>query len=427
MAIHPSFPRMPVTIIVNGHPLHEHEDREATPDHEGSERDHVLRYIEIPDASANIESPSDSGLDNEDDAVPFQIHADVHGLRPDSYAGSDGPASQRGDYGLAFHISVDGKDVDALLIYPAMIKSHYANGKTCISKGRYITADSLLPYRFKVIKLVDATSAAARGVRTDAEKEKLEQLGKVRICVYHVRKQGLATPAEASDFQDKSIQGLDEVDLKGKSLSHSVGFGDAIPDRGAAAMSEVEPVNLENGPDACYEFRYGSRDALKKAHIIPRTPSPEPEDPDADLHNMTKEDLLAMALSTRKREREQDTQTVQVKQEIMEAEENPIIPHPAKTILCIDDDDEGFTEEPLPEPLTKRPRIQPITLDEDDEEIRNEDEMKQQPLFVPEGHSSTNPTESGNYDFFGEFQNRFGHNLGDPRALANKHPCKNAP
>ncbi|KAF2210386.1 hypothetical protein CERZMDRAFT_86121 [Cercospora zeae-maydis SCOH1-5] len=361
MAIHPSFPQMPVTIVVNGHSLHEHEDREATPDHEGPQRNHVLRYIEIP--STNIESPSGSDLGNEDDTVPFQIDADAHGLQPDSYAGYERPASERGDYGIAFHIAVDGEDVDSLLIDPAMIESHYANGTTCISKGQYITADSVLPYHFKVIKLIDATTAAARGVRSDAEKEKLEQLGKVRICVYHVRKQGLVVPTPDGDFQDRSIHGLDEVDLKGKSLSHSVGFGDAIPDRGAAAVSEVEPVDLENGPDAVYEFRYGSR----------------------------------------------------VKQEIMEAEggpinRGPIIPNLAKTILCIDDDDQGFTEKPLPELLTKRPRIQPTTIDDDEVEYMQVTEH--QSLFVPEDRPSVVPTEHGAYDFFGEFQNRFGHNLG---------------
>lgn len=259
MAIHPSFPGMPVTIVANGIPLVEHEDRDATPDHEDSERNNVVRYIEIPDVSANNGSPSDSGIGNDEDAVPFQIHAAVRGLQPDSYAGFNGPVTERGEYGLAVHISVDGDEVDALLLYSAMIQSHYANGKTCISRGQYITADSVLPYRFKAIKLIDAAMTAARRIRTDAERAKIEQLGKVKICVWHVRKQGLATPALASDFQDKSIHGLDEVDLKGKSLSHSIGFGEAIPDRGAAALSEVEHLNLENGPAAVYEFRYGSK------------------------------------------------------------------------------------------------------------------------------------------------------------------------
>lgn len=273
MAIHPSFPEMSVSVVAEGHPLPEHEDRDATPDHEELGCTPTVRYLEVPGAPFDNGSLADSGVGQDDETVPFQIHADVHGLQPESYAGFDGPASERGEYGLAIYISVDGDDVDSLLIYSAMIQSHYANGKTCISRGQYITADSVLPYRFKTIKLIDAAAAATRGVRTDAEKAKLEQLGKVKICVYHVRKQGLAAPAVASNFQDKSIHGLDEVDLKGKSLSHSIGFGEAIPDRGAAALSEVEHLNLENGPVAIYEFRYGSRgkrktEACNKLHML---------------------------------------------------------------------------------------------------------------------------------------------------------------
>lgn len=160
-------------------------------------------------------------------------------------------------------------------------------------------------------------------------------------------------------------------------------------------------------------------DALKKAHVIPRTPSPEPEDPDADLHNMTREELIASALATRKREREQNAQTMQVKEEILEAEggpinRGPIITRQLNTVMCIDDDDENFHEEPLPEPLAKKPKTQEdVTTINDEEDVGNHAGAEEQPLFVPETQPNAELPEQEEYDFYGEFQHRFGHNL-DP-------------
>ncbi|PPJ61053.1 hypothetical protein CBER1_01969 [Cercospora berteroae] len=386
MAIHPSFPTMPVTIVVNGRALPEHEDREATPDNEDPEHSTVLRYAEIPNVAAADESLSDSGISHDEADLNFQIHADVHRLQPESYAGFHEPDNERGEYGLAFNISVDGGHVDSLLIFPAMLDTHYGNGKTCISKGQYITADSVRPYRLKTIELIEPEAAAVRGRRTVEEKQKLSQLGTVSVFVYHVRKQGFTVPTvHENAYRDRSIDQLDEKDLKGRSLSHRVDYGEAIPDTGAAAQSDVQFVNLENGPAAVYEFRYGSTDALKKAYVIPRTPSPEPEDPDADLHTMTQEELITELAASRKRDREETGTVARIKQE----NESPIIRATADTILCIDDDDEGFSEQPLPEPLMKRTKIQgEVTTVDDDEDVEHDIDHQEPPLFEPDSQRS---------------------------------------
>ncbi|KAI5360094.1 hypothetical protein Slin15195_G119560 [Septoria linicola] len=415
MAIHPAFPDMAISLKVAGTALPEYGDDEATPDQEA----HAVRYVEVPDIASRSEA-EDSAIDDDEDrdegSVEFEIHADIHALTPDSYYIKGVAEENLKEYGLAFHISVDGDDVDALLIYDVLIRISYPDGKTCISKGQYIDAETVLPYRLKSIKMIDAAAAAARGARTPAEKEKLEQLGTVKIVVHHVRKQGRSAPAR-SEYKDRTILGLDEVDLKGKAVSHSVGFGAAVEDRGGAAFSEVQYIDIENGPVAVYEFRYRSREALQDERIIPRTPSPsagsdhaaeagtEPKDEDDDLPNLTPDQLIDLVRQSRKRDR----QRTQVKPEIKKDEDMlgsttgrskraPLITKDQGIILAIGDDDEFH-----PEPRQKKPRLQaePEIIDSDDEGS----------VATFAGHDDPVQNRDADFDFMGEFQTRYGHNL----------------
>lgn len=136
---------------------------------------------------------------------------------------------------------------------------------------------------------------------------------------------------------------------------------------------------------------------------------------------MTREELIASALATRKREREQNVQTMQIKQEIMDAEggpinRGPIITRQSNTVACISENGETFHDEPLPESLAKRQKTHetPATIDCDEGDAENHVEAEEESLFMPEGQPNAELPEQEEYDYYGEFQRRFGHNLDAP-------------
>lgn len=244
-----------MSIKSGGKVLPEYEDHHATPDRDNLAPKRIIRYIEIPEARNAAPPAADPGADAEEVALKeectFEIHADVHGLTAESYAGH---------CGLFFSIWVDGEEADSLFINDLVIKNESEDGELCMSRGQYTSNGTVLPFCFKPIKMIHAAAApaaAARRARSEAEKEKLEQLGTIRISVWYMNSPGIVAPATIKSG-DRTITGLDQIDLKGKAVSHTVGFGEAMP-------LEYEMIwgssskDLAAGEVAVWEFRCRSR------------------------------------------------------------------------------------------------------------------------------------------------------------------------
>ncbi|EMF08549.1 uncharacterized protein SEPMUDRAFT_121324 [Sphaerulina musiva SO2202] len=383
MAIHPDLPEIPVSIKSAGKVLPEYEDHHATPDRDNLAPKRIIRYIEIPEARNAAPPAADPGADAEEVALKeectFEIHADVHGLTAESYAGH---------CGLFFSIWIDGEEADSLFINDRVIKNESEDGELCMSRGQYTSNGTVLPFCFKPIKMIHAAAApaaAARRARSEAEKEKLERLGTIRISVWYMNSPGIVAPATIKSG-DRTITGLDEIDLKGRAVSHTVGFGEAMP-------LEYEMIwgssskDLAAGEVAVWEFRCRSREALKQERIILETPNPSPEpnevdDKDTDLTDLTREQPMAMVMQSRKRDRQTNQFKTKVKNQISEesqsqaqADRAPLIARKdADTILCINDDGEGVHDEPHPK-RTRRANAAPAVknLEDDDEEEEEEE------------------------------------------------------
>ncbi|KAL9526898.1 hypothetical protein SMMN14_09377 [Sphaerulina musiva] len=383
MAIHPDLPEVPVSIKSGGKVLPEYEDHHATPDRDNLAPKRIIRYIEIPESRNAAPPAADPGADAEEVALKeectFEIIADVNGLTADSYAGH---------CGLFFSIWVDGEEADSLFINDLVIKDESEDGELCMSRGQYTNNGTVLPFCFKPIKMIHAAAAAARRARSEAEKEKLEQLGTIRISVWYMNSPGTVAPATIKSG-DRTITGLDEIDLKGKAVSHAVSFGEAMPLEYEMTWGNSFK-DLAAGEVAVWEFRCRSREALKQEWIILETPSPSPEpnevdDKDTDLTDLTREQPMAIVMQSRKRDRQTNQFKTEVKNQISEesqpqaqADRAPLITRKdADTILCINDESEGFHDEPHPK-MTRRANAVPAVKNLEDEEDGEEEEEEEE-------------------------------------------------
>lgn len=390
MAIHPDLPEIPVSIKSGGKVLPEYEDHHATPDRDNLAPKRIIRYIEIPEARNAAPPAADPGADAEEVALKeectFEIIADVDGLTADSYAGH---------CGLFFSIWVDGEEADSLFINDLVIKDESEDGELCMSRGQYTNNGTVLPFCFKPINMIHA---AARRARPEAEKEKLEQLGTIRISVWYMNSPGTVAPATIKSG-DRTITGLDEIDLKGKAVSHAVSFGEAMPLEYEMTWGNSFK-DLAAGEVAVWEFRCRSRgmslydcklmttvantsaEVLKQERIILETPNPSPapnevDDKDTDLTDLTREQPMAIVMQSRKRDRQTNQFKTEVKNQISEESQFQaqadrallIARKDADTILCINDESEGFHDEPHPK-MTRRANTVPAVknLEEEEEE-----------------------------------------------------------
>lgn len=401
MAIHPDLPEIPVSIKSGGKVLPEYEDHHATPDRDNLAPKRIIRYIEIPEARNAAPPAADPGADAEEVALKeectFEIHADVHGLTAESYAGH---------CGLFFSIWVDGEEADSLFINDLVIKNESEDGELCMSRGQYTNNGTVLPFCFKPIKMIHAAAAAAapaRRARSEAEKEKLEQLGTIRISVWYMNSPGTVAPATIKSG-DRTITGLDEIDLKGKAVSHAVGFGEAMPLEYEMTWGNSFK-DLAAGEVAVWEFRCRSRgmslydcklmttvantsaEALKQERVILETPNPSPEpnevdDNDTDHTDLTREQRMAIVMQSRKRDHQTNQFKTEVKHETSEecqsqaqADRAPLIARKdADTILCINDDGEGVHDEPHPKRTRRANAVPAVKNLEDDDEEQEEEE-----------------------------------------------------
>lgn len=192
MAISPALD-VKVSIKHNSEALPEHINREATPDNDETAFKHIIRYIQVPDA----------------DDREFSIHVDFDALDPTALLGT----------ALEWHIVVDGRPVDGIVITPSMIESHYSNGRTCLSRGQYASG-RVRPFKFANLEV---------GATEEAE-EKLDDtrksgLGTIRVEVHHVELRGVSH--SQSNTQNSGVSNLGrlaEKDLKGRPIAHSVSY-----------------------------------------------------------------------------------------------------------------------------------------------------------------------------------------------------------
>ncbi|EME84659.1 uncharacterized protein MYCFIDRAFT_214817 [Pseudocercospora fijiensis CIRAD86] len=293
MAISDSIPDVTVTIQVGDEALQEYIGNE-----DDGLQSTVTRYIQV--------APN----------MNFEIHADLHAIPSNLYREDDPPKEDeirlRPQFGLAWCIFVDGKELDSVLVYDRMAKAYYSAEDTCLSRGVRSRGNEVRPYQFSAIE--------EGGSKNDKlSEEKLEQLGSIRIIVHHVQ---ILNLVRQKIVHEDDVSTLDEASVKGKDIVTSVSLGEAAR-ASASVYIEAIPIDPDN-PVATYEFLYRSRAELQNLSIIPRDPQPErqpdaeDEDEDRDLETMTQEEQLAELKRLRAAARERGAETIRIKEEIRE-------------------------------------------------------------------------------------------------------------
>ncbi|KAF7196284.1 hypothetical protein HII31_02351 [Pseudocercospora fuligena] len=342
MAISDSIPDVAVTIQVGDEALHEYDSIEND---ESQTDNKVVRYVEV--------APN----------MKFEIHADLHAIPADFYREDEpleeGKTRIGPQFGLAWYIVVDGKELDSVLFHDIMVKAYYTGGNTCLSRQAR-SGSELRPYQFSAIQ-------EGGSKKQDLGEEELEKLGTIQIIVHHVEINGLVVQ---EDYQKKDIGPLDEAAVKGKEVETSVSLGEPVEGTLPAFYSDCTPVDPDN-PVAIYEFRYRSKAELQKLNIIPRDQEPErqpdPEEEDRDLESMSPEEQLAELKRLRAAERERGDQTIRIKEEIRQnaSRAGPPRRKTPTTVIVLGDD--GEIEEEYEKPASPRKAALPtMDLDSDD-------------------------------------------------------------
>ncbi|KAF4303404.1 hypothetical protein GTA08_BOTSDO08840 [Botryosphaeria dothidea] len=189
----------------------------------------------------------------------------------------------------------------------------------------------------------------------DQPETKLRSLGEISLQFYKGKRGGLKRAvSRSSEKVAKKVNKIPEKALKGPAVSHSVGVGEAKPTRPWHTRS----FNRKDGgrPFATMTYRYSSKAAVQKEHIIPRTPFSTPLK-DRPLETMTPDELREEL----RRHREDQARRPVIKQEI-----NPAIKQEIKQesflgqtgIVSLDDEDtdiEAVSVRPRKRQRTTRP------------------------------------------------------------------------
>ncbi|KAK0514523.1 hypothetical protein JMJ35_003140 [Cladonia borealis] len=244
-----------VVIRVNGQELKEYDDEDASNDNESS----VSKYVEATSGAQ------------------FQIATTA----PRSY--------QFSSDALLMKIYVDGVYVEGSLLRKKDAGwtrgwDQYHDGPRRFDGDRW----EVKPFKFMEIKAVE------NELQTPDDTSKyshIKDLGTINI--EFCRRMVLGKGAPRIWKYDKDIGGasaLTEKQLKGKSLTHGVAFGDVrkIAD---CATYETRPVDGKDSPVAKFIFKYCSRKALQDLLLIPRTPSPPLEPTPLPLEERNMDEL----------------------------------------------------------------------------------------------------------------------------------------
>ncbi|KAI0480143.1 hypothetical protein GGR56DRAFT_624735 [Xylariaceae sp. FL0804] len=196
---------------------------------------------------------------------------------------------------------VDGKFIQRPLLSSGM--TDLERGVDIVGKGIFCQKTQhwkIQKCKFSAIKIVDDSVKE----RIENDKKAAQNLGQIIIQVERVIEARPLRRLEAREEEDARRPAnpdeafeLAEKSLKGQAISHSSSWsvGRCIP---PPTIYKAEPIAEDDGPIAEYRFYYKSREALKQAMIIPRTPSPplaSSTDSSQGVQNMSREELERLA------------------------------------------------------------------------------------------------------------------------------------
>ncbi|KAF2160292.1 hypothetical protein M409DRAFT_29147 [Zasmidium cellare ATCC 36951] len=270
MAVTEDFPGIEVTVEVDGVALKEYEDKD-----EAEPAKTVTRYIEAAHGkNFTVTVKMSKGFRLRNNALSFQVYADGN---------------------LASRKVFNQNDA--------------TSGRTLRVEG-FHDLQHITKFRFDELHTVSDD----RSIRQEASK--LASLGTLKIKMHHSTITG-STPAEARVRKQPATMGtVSEKALKGKALTHSVGFGDVVARR-AKNMTNTQRV----GDIVTFVYRYHSLESLKALLIIPRDPSPQPLPlEERDFDSLSRENLMELHRRAREARGQEDTKP-KIKRE--RADENP--------------------------------------------------------------------------------------------------------
>jgi hypothetical protein len=201
MAILGAMPGVAVTVQVGGRPLKEYTGKHSAPRSEEDDSKYSLQYVEIPSPQANDHSATTQN---------YEIHVGAHSITEHHYAGT----------GHAWHIAIDGKDVDQVLTHPKEISEQYTEGKTCLSAGQWNGSGSFRPYQFAKLHVLDSGSVMSAG-RQRERQARASEVGTIKIFLFHIKKGRDIIVSKANMADVQAIDAVSEEAVKGKSVSHS--------------------------------------------------------------------------------------------------------------------------------------------------------------------------------------------------------------
>ncbi|RYP86574.1 hypothetical protein DL770_004873 [Monosporascus sp. CRB-9-2] len=172
-------------------------------------------------------------------------------------------------HGLAFFVKVDGKRIRGRILEGPHITSCGPWVKTIRGQcdphggsGRWLEKR----FKFREVNIDQVEEETDASTATD-------ELGMVQVKVCRVKVgQPLGEPPLYGAGEPDSLE-LSEKSLKGKAISHVTSYSEARSFR-LPSTRHLERHPGDTGPIAIFQFRYGSREALKQESVVPRTPDP---------------------------------------------------------------------------------------------------------------------------------------------------------
>ncbi|KAI1269867.1 hypothetical protein F5Y18DRAFT_112080 [Xylariaceae sp. FL1019] len=242
MAILEDVPGLRVEVCCNDQALQEYEDPNAHDHDEAGAAPTSTQYIACVD-----------------DAI-FEVHIQVDA----DY-----------EWGYRNHLLVATTYVDGERIRGSIIHAHNGHNRLHVRGNEIRDAFgnwSLQKFKFCSVKTVDD----GRKERVEKDMRVAQKLGIIEVKFERAISQG-ASHGGGRYSKDRNAAGfeLTEKSLKGKAISHGTSYGVAEPISGPSFFS-TSNLPEDNGPIAVFQFRYQSREALKRELIIPRSPSRSP-------------------------------------------------------------------------------------------------------------------------------------------------------